>query len=143
MARVTLFRRFSKPVFYMFSGPSFSHFGPQRVPKGYPLETISGHFGGTGGNVKTVVSPRRNHYFHGWRGSPKTPKAFRKARRKNHLKKHRQKHKNRRKWLPKGTPLGDQKVTKNRLFRNFFDLAPSGVPSEAPGSPNDPPRVPK
>ena len=39
------------------------------------------------------------------------------------------------------TPLGDQKPTKNRVFHDFFGVAPSGIPWESPGSPNDPPRA--
>ena len=44
----------------------------KRVPKGYPLVVISGHFGGTSGNLRTMVSCTRNHRFHGCRGSPET-----------------------------------------------------------------------
>ena len=42
-------RRFPKPL--------------KDVPKGYPLETISGRFGGPGGNVKIMVSSKRNKHF--------------------------------------------------------------------------------
>ena len=39
------------------------------------------------------------------------------------------------------TPLGDQKPTKNRVFHDVFGVAPSGIPWESPGSPNDRPRA--
>ena len=45
---------------------------PQRGPKGYPLATIFGHYGGAGGNLEIVVSCERNHRFHGLRASPGT-----------------------------------------------------------------------
>ena len=57
-------------------GPIFATFSPPRCPKrpksdpkGYPLEPIFGHCGGTGGNVKTAFSCWRNLRFHGLRGS--------------------------------------------------------------------------
>ena len=45
---------------------------PKNIPKRYPLETISDCFGGAGGNSKIMVSPWRNHRFHGLRGFPGT-----------------------------------------------------------------------
>ena len=44
-----------------------------RVPKGYPSDTIFGCSRAPGGNVKTMVSCRRIHHFHDWRGSWDTP----------------------------------------------------------------------
>ena len=44
----------------------------KRVPKGCPLEAIVGHFGSTSGKWKIMVSCKRNHRFHGLRGSPGT-----------------------------------------------------------------------
>ena len=42
---------------------------PKSDPKGYPLDPIFDHCGGTGGNVKTTFSCTRNLRFHGLRGS--------------------------------------------------------------------------
>ena len=42
----------------------------QRVPKGYQLDTIFGCFGPPSGNVKTMVSCKRNYRFH---ISPRAP----------------------------------------------------------------------
>ena len=35
--------------------------------KGAPIDTIFGRFGQTDGNVKTLVSYKRNHHLEGWR----------------------------------------------------------------------------
>lgn len=44
------------------------------MPKGYPLKTISGRFGSTGGNGKIMVSRRLDYHFHVWKG-PQRPLA--------------------------------------------------------------------
>ena len=134
-------------------GPIFATFWPLRCPKrpksdpkGYPLDTIFGNFGGTGGKVKTMVSCMPNHQFHGLRGSrgplvqhvlaietaivaqiayptPKNeknvgPMAPKVAQ-----------------GSPKGVPGGRSAKS---LFRRFFNSAPFGGPLGRPGSPNDP-----
>ena len=105
------------------------------MPKGYPLETISDHFGGTGGNFKTLGSRWRNRRFHGLRGSPGTSFAALCEQRFSM-------------WFsqrfvcdllpdlgskrgPRGGPTKDPRA-------NFFDSAPLGDPLGRPGSPNDP-----
>ena len=65
-------------------------------------------------------------------GGPRRPqKPFKKRFNKNNLKRTQKNTK----ITETGSP---KKMTKKQLFRDFFDLAPSGVPSEGPGSPNDP-----
>ena len=50
-------------------GRHFPDFVRQRGFKGVPKGTILSPLGGTCGNVKTMVSSKRNHRFEGWRGS--------------------------------------------------------------------------
>ena len=58
----------SGSIFCDFSPPRYPK-RPKSDPKGYPLDPIFGHCGGTGGNVKTTFSCTRNLRFHGLRGS--------------------------------------------------------------------------
>ena len=134
-------------------GATLASFSPPRCPKrsksdpkGYPLDPIFDHCGGTGGNVKTTFSCRRNLRFHGSRGSreplvqhalaietaivapiayptPKNeenvgPMAAQVAQ-----------------GSPKGVPGGG---SANALFRRFFASVPLGGPLGRPGSPKDP-----
>ena len=109
----------------------------QRVPKGYPLDTIFGCFGAPGGNVKTMVSFTRNHRFHGWRRSPETPEASKEMIQKRLQKKYRKSTKHTENCSPKGAQGEAKRRSTNQHFRHFFDLAPLGVPWGAPGSPKD------
>ena len=89
-----------------------------------------------------MVSSKRNHNFHGWRGSPETPEAFQKTFRTKKLeKKTEQTHKYRK--LPPNGPLGEAKRRPtNQHFLHFFDVAPLGVPW-GPRVAKRPPRTPK
>ena len=111
----------------------------QRVPKGYPLDTIFGCFEAPGGNVKTMVSCRRNHRFHGWRGSRDTscaalcaqcvPTCFSERLFLNSLSI----------WSPKGVPGEDPKTT---FSLTFSTVPPQGVPGK-PRVAKKTPRTPK
>ena len=113
------------------------HFGAQGVPKEYPLDGISVILG-----VQVEIQKQwfRVHATTIFKvgGVPRDPRSLLKSTSKKRFEQTAKKHKNVRKFVPKGTPLGDQKVTKNQLFHDFFDLAPSGVPWEGPGLPKDP-----
>ena len=56
-----LFRGDPKGVLGPIEGP--------KAPKREPMGPILEDFGGIGGNVKTVLSPTREHHFWGRRGS--------------------------------------------------------------------------
>ena len=98
------FKHFWRPVFSMFFGHPFFAFWTPKGTKEYPLKAISNHFGGTGGNVKTMVSCTRNHYFHGWRESPETPEAFQKAFQK----------------VARNTVVKHMRITENGSQRDLF-----------------------
>ena len=53
-------------------GRHFPNFQRKGIPKGVPKGTILRPLGRTGGNVKTLLSCRRNHCFEVWRGSWET-----------------------------------------------------------------------
>ena len=136
-AWVTLFGQFWTPVFSMLLGCPFSAFwtptNAKRAPIGDNFRSLWGYRWKCENDGFVYTKPS----FSWLEGVPRDPQSLPKSTSENNSKKLRKKHENYQKWVSKGTPLGDQRATKNRLFRDFFDLAPSGVPWEGPGSPND------
>ena len=122
------FRTFFQFCLILFWDFHFLHFGNQRVAKRYPWESISVNLGGTNGNLKIMLPVTRNHHFHGWRGSPETPEAFKKVLRKKGLEKTQKIWKNLENVFPKGPLWAAKGRPTNQLFHHFFDSAPLGVP---------------
>ena len=113
--RVICFAYVSNCCLDCFLDSMFLHCVAQRVPKGFPLKTISGHFGNTGGNLKMMVSYRRNHHCHG-RRVPRDPRSLQKSASKKRREQTLNNDNSSGKWVLRGSPLGDRKASNEPTF---------------------------